>query len=547
MTKREEQWQLRGYKPTRFKAADSVYKLRFADAAVFFINNLIHSRGEWHNKPFLLLDWQERIVRDIFGIVHKRTHRRQFRTAYIEVPKKNGKSEIAAAIALLLLCGDNEPKAEIYSCATARDQAAIVFDAALEMVRCNPVLEKYIKYSAFHKSLEFKPTGGIYKALPADAHTKHGVSPSGIIFDELHAQTNPDYFKTMTKGSGASRRQPLTFIITTAGYDRNSVGFEQHQKAMDILEGKRIDPTFYPCVYSAPEDADWSDEKMWREVNPSLGRTFSIDFLRHEYEEATFSPADENGFRQLHLNQWVKQSVRWMNMGKWDDCAFPFNVKNLKGRVCYAGLDLSSTTDITALVLCFPPEDETDKYIILPHFWIPDANLHARVKRDHVPYDNWAAQGLLTTTDGEVIHYGYIEKYIEDLAKLYNIKEIAYDPWGAFHFAQILSDSGYPMVEYRQGYKTMSPAMKTLMQLTLEKRIAHGGNVALRWMVDNMNASRDPAGNIKPDKESATEKIDGAVAMIMAVDRAFQNNAKRHKSVYETRGIIGYSANGWVQ
>ena len=547
MTKREEQWLLRGYKPTRFKAADSVYKLRFADAAVFFISNLIHSRGEWHNKPFLLLDWQERLVRDLFGIVNKHTHRRQFRTAYVEVPKKNGKSELAATIALLLLCGDNEPKAEIYSCATARDQALIVFDVALEIVRNNPVLQKYIKYSAFHKTLEFQPTGGIYKALSADAHTKHGYSPHGIIFDELHAQTDPDFFKTMTKGTGASRRQPLTFIITTAGYDRNSVGFEIHQKAMDVLEGKRIDPTFYPCVFSAPEDADWSDEKVWREVNPSLGRTITIDYLRHEYEEATFSPSDENGFRQLHLNQWVKQSTRWMNMQKWDECAFPFSIPQLKGRECYAGLDLSSTTDITAFVLCFPPEDEDDKYIVLPYFWIPNANLRIRVNRDHVPYDSWAAQKLLTTIDGEVIHYGFIEKYIEDLSKIYDIKEIAYDPWGAFHFAQILTDNGYPMVEYRQGYKTMSPAMKTLMQLTLEKRIAHGGNLALRWMVDNLAAARDPAGNIKPDKESATEKIDGAVAMIMAVDRAFQNNAKRNRSVYETRGLLGYSANGWIQ
>lgn len=327
------------------------------------------------------------------------------------------------------------------------------------------------------------------------------------------------------------------FLITTAGTDRNSICFEQHQKAVDILEGRKIDPTFYPVIYGLEDGADWSDEANWYKANPSLGHTIDIEKVRNAFLSAKENPAEENIFRQLRLDQWVKQSTRWMPMDKWDMCAFAVDKDVLVGRECYAGLDLSSTSDITAFVLVFPPRNDTEKYIILPYFWIPEDNLKLRVRRDHVPYDVWEKQGILNTTEGNVIHYGFIENFIEELGKKYHILEIAFDRWGAVQMVQNLEGMGFTVVPFGQGYKDMSPATKELMKLTLEERIAHGGNPVLRWMMDNVYVRQDPAGNIKMDKSKSTEKIDGAVATVMALDRAIRNQGSSG-SVYDDRGIL---------
>ena len=255
-------------------------------------------------------------------------------------------------------------------------------------------------------------------------------------------------------------------------------------------------------------------------------------------ESAKQNPSEENSFRQLRLNQWVKQAVRWMPMDKWDKCAFAVNEDDLRGRVCYGGLDLSSTTDITAFVLVFPPLDEDDKYIILPYFWIPEDTLDLRVKRDHVPYDVWERQGYLHTTEGNVIHYGYIEKFIEHLGERFNIREIAIDRWGAVQMVQNLEGMGFTVVPFGQGFKDMSPPTKELMKLTLEQKIAHGGHPVLRWNMDNIFVRTDPAGNIKADKEKSTEKIDGAIATIMALDRAIRCGNDNCASVYDHRGLL---------
>jgi len=225
-------------------------------------------------------------------------------------------------------------------------------------------------------------------------------------------------------------------------------------------------------------------------------------------------------------------------MEKWDACSFKFNERDLEGRVCYGGLDLSSTTDIKAFVLVFPPEDENDKYYILPYFWIPEDNFDLRVRRDHVPYDIWQRQGHLQTTEGNVVHYGYIEQFIEELGEKYNIREIAFDRWGAVQMVQNLEGIGFTVVPFGQGFKDMSPPSKELMKLTLEGKLAHSGHLVLRWMMDNIYVRTDPAGNIKPDKEKSTEKIDGAVAVIMALDRAIRNQNINTNSVYNERGLI---------
>jgi hypothetical protein len=350
---------LKKYKPTAFIAEGSYYDKDAADYAVAFIEALSHTKGSWAGKPFELIDWQEQIVRDLFGILKPNGYR-QFNTAYIEIPKKMGKSELAAAIALLLTCGDGEERAEVYGCAADRQQASIVFEVAADMVRMCPALNKRVKLLASTKRLVYLPTNSFYQVLSAEAYSKHGFNIHGVVFDELHTQPNRKLFDVMTKGSGDARTQPLYFLITTAGTDTQSICYETHQKAVDIIEGRKYDPTFYPVIYGAKEEDDWTDPKVWKKANPSLGITVSIDKVRAACESAKQNPAEENSFRQLRLNQWVKQSVRWMPMAKWDACAFPVKPESLEGRVCYGGLDLSSTTDITAFVLVFPPEDETE-------------------------------------------------------------------------------------------------------------------------------------------------------------------------------------------
>ena len=528
---------LKKYTPTKFMAKTSHYDKEAADFAVMFIESLCHTKGTWAGKPFELIDWQEQIIRDLFGVVKENGYR-QFNTAYIEIPKKQGKSELAAAVALLLTCGDGEERAEVYGCAADRNQAKIVFDVAVDMVRFCPALSKRVKILESQKKLVYKPTNSSYQVLSADVANKHGFNTHGVIFDELHTQPNRKLFDVMLQGSGDARMQPLYFLITTAGNDTNSICYEVHQKALDIQAGRKIDPTFYSVIYGASEDEDWTDPKVWKKANPSLGITVGIDKVKAACLSAQQNPGEENAFRQLRLNQWVKQSVRWMPMEKWDACAFPVSEDDLEGRVCYGGLDLSSTTDITAFVLVFPPGDEDGRYIILPYFWVPEDTLDLRVRRDHVPYDLWERQGVLMTTEGNVVHYGFIEKFIEKLGERFNIREIAFDRWGAVQMVQNLEGMGFTVVPFGQGFKDMSPPTKELMKLTLEQKLAHGGHPVLRWMMDNIYIRTDPAGNIKADKEKSTEKIDGAIATIMALDRAIRCGAESGESVYDSRGIL---------
>lgn len=528
---------LENYTPTKFMAETSRYDKEAADYAVEFIQCLSHTKGRWAGQPFELIDWQEKIVRDLFGIL-KPNGFRQFNFAYIEVPKKNGKSELAAALALLLTCADGEERAEVYGCAGNRQQASIVFEVATDMIRNCPPLARRTKILTATKKIIYLPTNSVYQVLSAEAYSKHGFNISGVVFDELHAQPNRKLFDVMTKGSGDARTQPLYFLITTAGNDINSIGFETHQKALDILEGRKVDSTFYPVIYSAAENEDWTSPEVWRRVNPSLGVTVDIEKVETACNSAKNNPAEENSFRQLRLNQWVKQEIRWMPMQKWDACNFAVDAESLRGRACFGGLDLSTTTDITAFVLVFPPEYEGDKYQVLSYFWLPEETLDLRVRRDHVSYDLWQRQGFLQTTEGAVIHYSHIEKFIEKLGEQFNIQEIAFDRWGATQISQDLEEMGFTMAQFGQGYSSMSPPTKELMNLVLERRIAHGNNPVLRWMADNVFVETDSTGNIKPSKKKSTEKIDGIVALVMALDRAIRVGNVSTSSVYDERGLI---------
>lgn len=526
------------YEPSPFMLPTSHYDKVKADRAVTFINNLSHTKGKWAGKRFDLLPWQEQIVRDLFGIV-KEDGNRQFLTAYIEIPKKNGKSELAAAIALYLLYADNEASAEVYGAACDRNQASIVFDVARQMVQMSRPLEKRSKIMGATKRIVNYSNAGFYQVLSAETGTKHGLNVSGLVFDEIHAQPNRHLYDVLTKGSGDAREQPLFFIITTAGTDRNTICYELHTKALDILNGRKKDTSFYPVVYGLSDEDDWNDEENWRSANPSLGHTIGIDRVREAYQQAVDNPAEENIFKQLRLNMWTSSSVSWIPEHVYAKGNDPIQYESLKGRSCYAGLDLSSTSDITAFVLVFPPRFEEENYIVLPYFWLPEDTLELRCRRDHVLYDVWERHGYIKTTEGNVVHYGFIEKFIEDLSEIYHIKEIAYDRWNATQMVQNLEGMGLTMVPFGQGYKDMSPPSKELYKLMMEGKIQHGGHPVLKWMGQNVVMRQDPAGNIKPDKEKSVEKIDGIVALIMGLDRCIRHQTDE-KSVYDERGILSF-------
>lgn len=450
---------------------------------------------------------------------------------------KTHNSELAAAIVLYLLYADNEPSAEVYGAACDRNQASIVFDVARQMVEMSPALMRRSKIRSAGKRIINYRNAGFYQVLSAETGTKHGLNVSGLVFDEIHAQPNRKLYDVLTKGSGDAREQPLFFIITTAGNDKNSICYELHTKALDLMQGRKKDYTFYPVVYGLEADEDWTDEANWYKANPSLGHTIKIERVREAYQNAIENPAEENVFKQLRLNIWTSASIRWIPEQVYDKGNLPIDLDPLRGRMCYGGLDLSSTSDITALVLAFPPRNDDEKYILLPFFWLPEDTLELRCRRDHVLYDVWQKQGFIQTTEGNVIHYGFIEKFIERLGETYNIREIAYDRWNATQMVQNLEDMGFTMVPFGQGFKDMSPPSKELFKLLMEGNIIHGGNPVLKWMAGNVVMRQDPAGNIKPDKEKSVEKIDGIVASIMALDRCIRNGAGC-SSVYDERGVI---------
>lgn len=508
------------------------YDKEKANRAVKFFHKLKHTKGKWHGVPFELLPWQEKIVRDIFGTVKENGYR-QYNYAYIEVPKKNGKSELAAGFALQGLCADGEWAAEVYGCAADRRQASIVFDVAVDMVDQWPALKKKCKLVISQKRIIYLPTKSFYQVLSAEAYTKHGLNVHRVVFDELHAQPTRKLYDIMTKGSGDARTQPLFFIITTAGDDpdRQSIGWEVHEYARKVLSGDINDPTFYAVIYGVDEDDDWEDEENWWKANPSLGITIDIDKVRAAYLRAKNNPAEERLFRQLRLNQWVKyKSTKWVPLEAWDATAGLVIPEKLYGRKCFGGLDLSSKIDISAFKLLFPPTDDDPVWRSLSWFWIPIENMKERVKRDGVRYDEWVRQGLIKATDGNSIDYNVIEQDIIKLGDLYDIQEIGYDPWNAYQMAQNLTEKGMIMAEVRQGYKSMSEPMKYLEGLILDQKYHHGGNPVDRWMFGNLEVKKDENENIRPVKDKqGKNRIDGIVALINAMARAILHEKEEEK------------------
>ena len=361
------------------------------------------------------------------------------------------------------------------------------------------------------------------------------------MIDELHAHKKRDLYDVLIEGTDYARVQQLIFIITTAGiFDKNSIAWEVHEYALKVKEDKSYDPTFLPVIYAADKNDDWTDEEVWWKCNPSLGSIIDVEKLRRDCKKALKIPTLQNDFRRFRLSQWVAQLVRWMPMQAWDECGKPVTIEELLGRQCYGGLDLASTTDVAAYVLVFPPDDEDGVYYVIPYFWIPEDGMHERARKDRVPYETWVRSGLIEATPGNQIDYKFIKAVIGETMEMFDVEEIAFDRWGATKITQDLEEMGFSkdpdapgrkLTQFGQGYASMSAPTKELLHLVLGKKLIHGNNQVLRWMADNVVVRKDPAGNIKPDKEKSLEKIDGIVALIMALDRA--QTYERYKSAYE--------------
>lgn len=502
-----------------------------------FVQTLRQSKGEWAGKPLILLPWQFDIVEQLYGTL-RADGNRQYRTAFIEVPRKNGKSSLCAALALYHLIADGESGAEVYLAAVDRDQASIVFGIAADMVRQHPALRKRLQVIPSTRRIIDAVSSSVLRVIASDAGGSHGFNASCIIGDEVHAWPNRELWDVLSTSTGA-RRQPLMIGITTAGWERDSLGGQLHDYAERVRDGVVDDPSFLPVLYGAAASDAWDDPAVWRKANPSLGHTVSEEYLAGECARAKAVPAYESAFRRLHLCQWVNQETRWLPLEDWDGCAGALSVAEIEdqmnGRQCWGGLDLSATTDLTALVLVFPGDDGI--FSVLSRFFLPEANVKARIERDRVPYDAWARAGYLVLTPGTVVDYAYVRAEVARLRDRYDVRGIAYDRWAATQLVQELTADGVEMAPVAQGMAAMASPTRELLGLVLGRKVRHGAHPVLRWQADNVVVITDAQGNIRPAKHKARARIDGIVALIMGIDRAQRENMNG-QSVYEERGIM---------
>lgn len=510
-------------------------KQRALDAIEFI--QMLRLTGDFYGKPFLLLDWQYEVLWNIYGTVNDAGYR-QYQYAYLEIPKKNGKTEMAAGLALYHLFCDG-PSGQIYCCASEREQASLVYRAAKQMIEQDEALQEIVKIVDSKKEIHNKSTGTFVKVLSAEAYSKHGINPTVCIFDELHSQRNRDLWDTMTFGAGAARKEPLWLVITTAGDDpdRHSIGWEVHEYARRVMDGEIEDPTWYVKIYGAADDDDIFAEATWYKANPSLGHTIEIEKVRQEAIGARNDEGKEKLFRWLRLNQWVSlKRTGWQTLTLWDQTVGRWDVAELVGKKCYVGLDLSSTTDITAACVLFPPQDGLEDWRALFEAWIPEENMRDRVKRDHVPYDAWVNNHLLHCTPGNIIDYDFVEARLLALGEQYDVKYLCADPWNSRMLTQRLERAGMECIEVPQNMANMSPAMKEIERLMKSGIMTHENNPVARWCWGNVAIAVDGNGNIKPMKNKSVERIDVIVAMInaMAIAIRFEDMST---SIYELRGM----------
>lgn len=487
-----------------------------ASRKVRLINNLTHTKGPFAGQPFQLRHWQEKdIIRPLFKTGPD--GRRVYRTCLLMMPRKNGKSELAAALAIDGMMFDKEAGAEVYSAAADRDQAALVFNVAAQMIRNDPELYQQCEIVDSQKRIIHRKSGSFYRAITAEAHSKHGFNASRVIYDELHAAPSRDLWDVLTSSTGA-RDQPLVIAISTAGYDRHSILWELYTHAKKVKENPELDPTFLAILYEAAEGEDWTDVEVWRKANPALGDFRSLEEMQIACARAKEIPAQENTFRRLYLNQWTEQITRWVSLDAWDSCKGPIDWDSYRGRKCYIGMDLSSTIDMTALVAVFP--EPGGGFAVLPYYFIPADRIRERSHRDRVPYDEWARRNIIHTTPGNSVDYEAIRAVLNQWAQRFQIRAIAFDPWNAVDLVTRLREQdGLNCVQLSQGFAALSAPTKSLERAILARELHHDGHPVLRWNIGNIATESDANGNIKISKKVSTEKIDGAAALIMAVER----------------------------
>jgi phage terminase large subunit-like protein len=497
--------------------------LGYGERAVKFLRLLKHPKNPARGHPFQLDPWQERVVRRIYGPRHD-DGRRIIETVLLLLPRGNRKTSLAAALALLHTIGpERVPAGEVLFAAADKKQAAIGFREALSIVHADPRIAKAVRVSNAvnaTKRIEYKKDGSFLETLSSDAETQHGRTPTFALVDELHAWKKRDLWDVIRSGLPKTRGS-LLVIATTAGRGQDGVAFELVDYARKVARGDIDNPAFLPILFEADADADWTDESLWQRVNPGLQYGYpSIEGLRQLAREAKDRPGDREAFRQLHLNIWLDHSADpFVEMSVYDEGAGVVDLDALAGQPCWLGVDLSSNSDLTAIVACW--RDGEDGYQVWPWFFCPADNLRRRADKSGMPYVQWAADGLIQATPGNVVDFRAVEDRIRDLCARFDVREIAFDPHLARVMMANLADDGFPAVEMRQGWVTMAPAIKELERAIVGRKFRHGGHPILRWNTSNIAVERDKASNMTFHKGKSKDKIDGAQAAAMAVGRAF--------------------------
>lgn len=522
------------------------------DAVDFFPDCVKHVEGEKAGQPFELEKWQASVVANLFGWkTHDAIGRecRRYRECLIYVPRKNGKTPLAAAIALYVLFCDDEVGQQNYIAAADREQAGYLFRQAKGMVELEPEFASRCRIYGGHaeagqsRSIVREDKNSFLRVVSADAGTKHGGTSHLVLVDELHAQPNRSLIDVLTSSTASlNRKQTLVIYATTSDYDRPSVCNEKYEYACSVRDNggdkskPGFDSGFLPVIYEAAVDDDWQKERVWRQANPNLGVSVSLDYMRRESKIAAENPEKEFEFKRLHLNMRTPTSRKWLDANIWDNLIDSDLGKHVSGCDCFAGLDLASTRDFTAFVMAFLMEDS--KVGFIPRFWIPEDAAKNRAQRNRLPIRTWIEQGWLKTTPGDATDYEQVRSDIVADAAIYGVRQIAVDRlFQGEETCHRLTDEGLDVVAHGQGFLDMAMPTKRFDEMFFAKQFVHDGNPILRWMIGNVTVRRDPAGNMKPDKEKSSEKIDGIVAAIMGLSLAIKRDIKP-PSVYETRRAL---------
>jgi len=489
----------------------------------FFRDLLVHSKGKFAGRPFELLDWQYgQVLGPLFGW-RRADGSRRFRTAYVEIPKKNGKSTLASGVSLYMLAGDGEAGAEVYACATDRDQAGIVYGEAANMVEASPDLLSELKVLRATLRIIYPETNSWFEALAADAASSEGKNAHAVICDELHAWQGRAFFESLLY-SGAAREQPLFFVITTAGDDLTSVCYEEHERAQRILKGDELADECFAYIAAAGPGDDWKQPATWAKANPSLGVTLKADEFEERVREAVGSPTKENAFKRYRLGLWIGASEAWLSMDAWQACGQAFDEAELHGLPAWPGIDLSRTRDLSAVVWVVPCEG---LYYLVPRLYIPADLVAKKEREDKVPYRSWIQAGLLRTTPGDVIDYAVIRRDVQLDAERFSFQEGRYDPHNAEHLCnqQLRLEDGLEFVSMAQSMQNMGPAATAFEAFLKQRRIRHGGHKVLEWMAGGCVVYEDSNGNIRPVKRRSRSRIDGIIASLMGLSAALANEA----------------------